>query len=111
MQANPYPTWKTILKGIPWLIGILLYGLLVILASVPTLSRIGGIDGDNILFAGGLWIVLLALPAVAASVSGHKTAASILGGMALMLVVLFTSVALVIFAFRGYSGDLILGGP
>ncbi len=103
--------WKTVLKGIPWFVGILVYGVLVILASVPTFSRVvGGIDADNVFFAVGLWIVLLALPAIAASASGHRTAASVLGGMALMLVVLFTAGALAIFAARNLPVDVILGG-
>ncbi len=103
MKTTEYPVWKTILKGIGWLIGILAYGVLVTLGSADILN-------SNIFIAAAVCIVLLALPGAALIESGHRTAGWVLVGMALMPLVRFITLALSPF-LHSYPGNPSLGGP
>ncbi len=111
MQTNPSPVWKTVLKGIPWFVGILVYGVLITIVSLIAYQGHGEISHFNFFFAGGLWIALLALPGGILIEHNHKTIGWVLVGMALMVLVLFITGALLIAgAYRPDSGYHPFGG-
>lgn len=90
MQTDSSPTWKTVLKGIPWFIGILAYGVLITIASALLYQ------GTGIILAGVSWIALLVLPGGALIENNHKAIGWMLVGMAVMILALFITGGLLI---------------